>query len=99
MNLLDGRFLLTSALLVLSLLLGAAIIAFVRRWLEIERRGQIQANDQLSQYRAMHARGELTDEEFQRLREVLADQLRREVGLEKPSAPSSPPSVEDRSTS
>lgn len=83
MNLLDGRFLLTSALLVLALLLGAAIIGFVRRWMEIQRRGETQANDQLSQYRAMHLRGELSDEEFQRLRDVLAGQLRREAGLER----------------
>jgi hypothetical protein len=90
MNLLDGRFLLTSALLVLALLLGAAIIGFVRRWMEIQRRGATQANDQLAQFRAMHARGELSDEEFRRLREVLASQLRKEAGLEKPLPDSSP---------
>ncbi|MFQ3592883.1 MAG: SHOCT domain-containing protein [Gemmataceae bacterium] len=99
MNLLDGQLLLTSALLVLALLTGAVVIGVVRRWMEIQRRGQFQANDQLSQYRAMHARGELSDEEFQRLREVLAGDLRREVGLENAPPPKMTPPPEDRTTS
>lgn len=89
MNLLDTRLLVTSALLVAALLIGAGVIAFVRRWQQMGKRGGMTANEQLAQYRAMHDRGQLSDEEFRKLRDLLAVQIRKESGLpaEKPAPP------------
>src|SRR5262245_12135402 len=88
MNLLafmDTRLLVTSALLAGALLLGAVIIAFVRRWQQMSSRG-ITANEQLAQYRALYDRGELSETEFRRLRDLLTVQIRKDSGLttEKP---------------
>jgi len=83
MNLLafmDTRLLVTSALLAGALLLGAVIIGFVRRWQQINSRG-ITANEQLAQYRALYDRGELSEEEFRRLRDLLTVQIRKDSGL------------------
>jgi hypothetical protein len=90
MNLLDGRFLLTSAILALSLLIGAIVIAFARRWLEMSRRGAAPANDQLAHFRALYEKGELSREDFQKIRDVLTQQIRHEAGLVKPNSPEPP---------
>jgi hypothetical protein len=100
MNLLafmDSRLLLYSSLLAGALLLGAVIIGFVRRWQQMSSRG-ITANEQLAEYRALYDRGELSEEEFRRLRDLLTVQIRKESGLptEKPppSAGIAPPPAE-----
>lgn len=82
----DSRLLLTSLLLVAALLLGAFIIAAVRRWQQMGSRG-LTANDQLAQYRRLHARGEIDDDEFRRLRELLSGQIRQESGLSASKPP------------
>jgi len=73
-------FLLTSGALVLALLIGAVVVSFVRRWREVSGRG-LNANEQLAHFRALYERGELSEQEFNRLREVLAGQIRKETGL------------------
>ncbi|MGL4555029.1 MAG: SHOCT domain-containing protein [Gemmataceae bacterium] len=85
----DSRFLLTSALLVGALLLGAVIVGAVRRWQQMNDRGRMTANEQLAQFRALYERGELSEEEFRRLRDLLAVQIRQETGLpgHKPPPP------------
>jgi hypothetical protein len=96
MNPLDGRFLLTSALLALTLLLGAIVIGFVRRWLEVSQRGSAPANDQLAEFRALYEKGELSREDFQKIREVLTQQIREEAGLVKPKDPPPLPPAEEK---
>src|SRR5262245_39963025 len=89
MNLLafmDTRLLVTSAILAGALLLGAVIIGFVRRWQQMSSRG-ITANEQLAQYRALYDRGELSEAEFRRLRELLTVQIRKESGLSTDKPP------------
>lgn len=77
----DSRLLLTSALLVGALLLGAMVIAVVRRWQQMSGRGGMTANEQLAQFRALYERGELSEAEFRRLRDLLSGQIRHESGL------------------
>lgn len=73
-------FLLTTGALVVALLVGAAVIGFVRRWRELGDRGQ-NANQQLTHFRTLYERGELSEQEFNRLRELLIGQVRKETGL------------------
>ncbi len=73
-----------------ALLAAAVIIALVRRWL----RGGEQspsASDQLSQYRALYKRGEISQEEFDRLRAVLGGELAAGVKPPPPRPPAPKP--------
>jgi hypothetical protein len=72
--------------LAVALLAAALIVALVRRWLH---RGEQSpsASDQLSQYRALYRRGEISQEEFDRLRAVLGGELAAGV---KPAPPRPP---------
>ena len=66
-----------------ALLIAAAVIEGVRRWL---RRGDkaFTVGDQLAHYRSLYKRGAIGQEEFDRLRAVLGDEVHRAA---KPSAP------------
>jgi hypothetical protein len=93
---LDTRLVVTSALLAGALLLGAVIIGFVRRWQQMNSRG-ITANEQLAQYRTLYDRGELSEDEFRRLRDLLTVQIRKDSGLltdKPPSEAVAPPPAE-----
>jgi hypothetical protein len=72
--------------LAVALLVAALVIALVRRWL---RKGDSSssASDQLSQYRELYRRGEISQEEFDRLRAVLGGELAPGV---KPAPPRPP---------
>ena len=81
----DPSLLLNSLYLVAILLAGALLIALVNSW---RRKGErrLGASDQLAQYRTLYEEGEISQEEFDRLRSLLGGQIRRQV---KESAPSS----------
>jgi hypothetical protein len=72
--------------LAVALLLAALVIEVVRRW---SRRGPAtpSASDQLGQYRALYRRGEISQQEFDRLRAVLGGEI---VAHAKPPAPPAP---------
>ena len=72
---------------------AALVIALVRRWL---RKGDSSpsASDQLSQYRELYRRGEISQEEFDRLRAVLGGELAAASNLPRPGRPlRSPPTA------
>ena len=58
-----------------ALLVAAAVIEVVRRWL---RRGEQPQtpSDQLAHYRSLYRRGEISQEEFDSLRAVLGGEIR-----------------------
>ncbi|HVS34233.1 MAG TPA: SHOCT domain-containing protein [Gemmataceae bacterium] len=72
--------------LAVALLAAALVIALVRRW---ARKGESSpsASDQLSQYRALYQRGEISQEEFDRLRAVLGGELTAGAKLAPPRPP------------
>ena len=75
----------TSIALVAALLIGALLIALVDRW----RRKATEAclldtNDQLAQFRLLYERGDLSREEFERIRERLGGRLRKELDVTPP---------------
>jgi len=72
-----------------TLLVAAALIELVRRWLRRGERAQTPS-DQLAHYRSLYRRGEISQEEFDNLRAVLGGEIERAV---KPPAPPPAPEV------
>ncbi len=74
------------------LLLGAFVLYLFDRWRKrsATARGEVACNDQLSHFRSLYERGEMSREEFERVKGLLAGQLRHE--LKVPSLPVSSPS-------
>ena len=73
--------------LAVVLLAAAAVIEFVRRW---RQRGEktLTPSDQLAAYRALYNRGEISQEEFDRLRDALGGEIRRSA-----TPPAPPPTA------
>jgi hypothetical protein len=63
---------------VVALLLGALAITIVDRWRKRQNPDRLRPEDQLSQFQALYDRGELSDEEFRRIRGLLTEQVIRE---------------------
>jgi hypothetical protein len=77
--------------LVGALLIGAVVVAFVRRWQQTNRPLGPSASDQLAEFRKLYEQGSISEEEFKRLRTVLGGELRREIDLPAhPAVPARP---------
>ena len=84
---LDPQLFYPAMLLIAALLVGAVVIAFVRRWQQLQQRAVgTNASDQLAQYRQMFEKGKISEEEFKRLRAVLSEELRKEIDLPPPAS-------------
>jgi hypothetical protein len=81
-SLLDPQLLWAMAALIATLLLGAVIFAWLDRW---RKRGgardTLTPTDQLTAFRQSYERGELSQEEYERVRAKLAPKLRQQVNL------------------
>jgi len=68
-----------------ALLLGALIITVVNRWRKKTAGSEsLSAVDQLAHFRTLYEQGELSEEEFNRLRTLLGGKNRRKEGEGKP---------------
>lgn len=67
--------------LVGALLLAAAIIAWAKKWRQRAGPEGLTTNAQLAHFRSLYERGELSDEEFTRIRALLGERLKQEVAL------------------
>jgi len=63
-----------------ALLLGAIVIAAFSKWFRRDVSDTLSASDQLAQFRSMYEKGELSEDEFNRLRAKLGSELRRDLG-------------------
>ena len=81
----DHRILVTGSLLGLALLLGALVIAAVGRWRRRDSSG-LSPSAELSRYRSLYEKGEISQEEFERLRDLLGGQIRRSVNVSQGKA-------------
>lgn len=97
-NLLDStEFLIATGLLALALLAGAVVVWLLDRWKkQSEMSLQREASDSLSNYRAMYDRGELSQEEYETVRERLTTQMRE--GIKMPEKPLSIESLKPTET-
>ncbi len=77
---LDARFWWTTGAMMAALLLGAYVIWAFRKW---QRSGasHISANEQLSHYRTLLEKGEITEQEFNQLKGVLGGEIRSSLGM------------------
>lgn len=80
---LNPEFLVTVGLLVGALLLGAIVFAFVDRWRKRDAvaTGGRESTESLTSFRAMFDNGELTREEYEKIRDRVAAKMKKEVGV------------------
>ncbi len=90
-----GELLWAALPLIGILLVGAVVLYLFDRWRKrAEAKSDVCApNDQLSHFRSLYERGEMSREEFESVKTLLAGQLRREMNVPAPAAPS-PAAVE-----
>jgi hypothetical protein len=99
---LESPLLWTSLALVGVLLLGALIIALVDRWRKRPVQTTSTDSEQLSHWRTLYQRGEISREEFERLRTLLGGRLRERLQIppkaegsastgQQPAPPGEPP--------
>jgi hypothetical protein len=75
-----------------TLLLGALVISWIDRWRKQTAKAEVpSAADQLASYRVLYERGELSQEEYNRIHSRLANQIRRELLPGKPAPEVKPP--------
>lgn len=85
-NLLDStEFVVGTAALIAVLLSGAVVIWYLDRWRKQRERGASESTESLTNFRALFENGEITEEEYKRIRGKVSSQMRREVGLPMPA--------------
>jgi hypothetical protein len=80
--------------LAVALLVFALTIELLRRYFRSDRNDRLSASDQLAQYRTLYEQGTISEEEFNRLRAVLSDEIRgfaRKPAPATNATPASPP--------
>jgi uncharacterized membrane protein len=100
-SLLDPKFvqvLIATGLLAAILIIGAVVVALFDRWRKRQANETFSTHDQLASFRLLYERGELSREEFERVRRQLMERLKAsEVRSEPPladatgSVPEAPP--------
>ena len=74
--------LLTAGLYLAGALLAAAVLlALLQRWRRRSAGDRLSPADQLAQFRSLYDQGLLSQEEFERLRNLLGGAIRRELGV------------------
>jgi hypothetical protein len=81
----------TSLSLVGALLLAALIIALVDRWRKRPTQTTAPAGEQLSYFRSLYASGDISREEFERIRARLGGRLREQFQVPPKADPSAGP--------
>ena len=77
----DPRLLWLSLALAAAILIGVLCIAWIDRWRKRSGCERLSANDQLANFRELYEQGELSHEEFERIRATLSPQLRQELDV------------------
>lgn len=87
----------TSLPIIGAMLIGAGIIAWVKRWREQPRSFNLTASDELAHFRSLYDKGELSAEEFTRLQTVLGERIKKELDI--PAAATAPAAPQSSLTS
>jgi hypothetical protein len=66
---------------VVIILLGAAIVAAVKRWRDRSNPERASVSEQLSHFRSLYEAGELSADEFAQIRRRLGTQLKQELEI------------------
>ncbi|HEV2947925.1 MAG TPA: hypothetical protein VGX70_11140 [Gemmataceae bacterium] len=86
------RLILAAFAIVIIILVGAGIIEVVKRWRKRPYQSKISASEQLAQFRESFEKGQISQEEFERIRALLNERIRQE--MEVPAAASATPQDE-----
>jgi hypothetical protein len=87
-----GSLLLPGLYLVGALLVGAIVVAMAGRWRRSPRSVTATASEQLTEFRSLYEKGQMSREEFERVRARLSTEIRApEPG--SPSAAAAPPAA------
>jgi hypothetical protein len=73
-------------MLAAALLVGAFAVAMLDRWRKRQLNETFTAHDQLTSFRLLYERGELSQEEFERVRKQLLTRLKRQEAA-RPAPP------------
>lgn len=82
----DPSMMIPALTLIGALLIGAVVVAFVRRWQLSEKPLGPTASDQLAEFRSLYEKGVISEEEFKRLRAKLGGEIRQVNNLPPPPA-------------
>jgi hypothetical protein len=89
---LDMQVFVPGMLLALALLVGAAVLALMKRWRQRVSNPTVpDASEQLARFRALYEQGAMSEEEFNQVRAVLGGQLRDSLSLPHPASNPVPP--------
>lgn len=77
-SLTDPQVLIATGLLAGTLFVGAIAIALIDRWRKRLQNETFSKHEQLASFRMLYERGELSAEEFERVRTQLLNQLKRQ---------------------
>jgi hypothetical protein len=88
----DLQLLWLTLFLAAVLLLGALVLIWIDRWRKRPGSERLSANEQLTNFRELYEQGQLSQEEFERIRALLSGQLQHELDLpaRRPSTDSEP---------
>lgn len=80
------------AVMALLAVLLVAVLAFflITRWRKQAAEQRLSASDQLSEFRELYEQGQLSREEFERLRSLLGARLREEIKVAPPPSSAEP---------
>jgi hypothetical protein len=90
----SAEFYLALGVLAAVLLVGAVVIHFVDRWRRRQAEGATAGREttlDLTSYRELYENGEITQSEYERIRDKLAVKMKQEVGLAGPPGGSAQP--------
>ncbi len=94
----DPQLLWCTVAMVGSLLVGAAIVALVDRWRKKRLLRESEPADQLARYTALHEKGVLSTEEYERIRKLFKSRMAEKLAVQEskppPSEPSAPPAAD-----
>jgi hypothetical protein len=83
----DPALLWTTLALVAIIVIGAIAVAVLDRWRKRALPPAFDANDQLAQFRELYDKGELSEREFERIREQLGGKIRADLGVPDSAVP------------
>jgi len=89
-QLLDDRVLVATGLLIGTLLLGALLLALIDRWRKRQMSDATHSSESLTSYRQLYENGELSQEEYDKIRARMAIKMRERGKSKESSQPSSP---------
>jgi hypothetical protein len=89
----DPQLLWTTVAMVGSLLVGAAIVALADRWRKKRLLREAQPADELARYTALHDKGDLSTEEYERIRKLFKSRMVEKLSVSEPKPPPSEPAA------